>query len=62
MRHPRWVLLLIPALLVLHLNFWMWTDGGLVAGLPVNLLYHVLLCLLVAVLMFIVVRRAWPQQ
>ena len=62
MRYPLWVLLLIPVLIVLHLNVWMWTDTSLLIGLPVNLLYHVVLCLLVAVLMFFVVRRAWPLQ
>ena len=61
MRYPRWVLPLFPVLLVLHLNYWMWTDGSLLAGMPVNLLYHVLLCVLVAVVMLFVVRRAWPR-
>ena len=62
MRYPRWVLLLIPLLIALHLNYWMWADASLLAGLPVNLLYHVLLCLLAAVLMFLVVRSAWHEK
>ena len=60
-RFPRWVLLLLPVLLILHQNYWMWEDGTLVGGLPVNLLYHLTLCLLVPVVMWIVVKRAWPE-
>ena len=60
-RYPRWVLLLLLILLVLHQNYWMWRDTSLVAGLPVNLLYHVALCLIVPVVMLVVVKRAWPE-
>lgn len=61
MRPSRWVLPLIVLLLILHQNYWMWSDSSLVAGLPVNLAYHLLLCPLVTVLMVVVVRRAWPR-
>ncbi|MCP5112238.1 MAG: hypothetical protein GY953_15550 [bacterium] len=61
-RHPRWVLLLLLLLLFLHFNYWMWEDSSLIAGLPVNVLYHLTLCLLVPVVMFIVVKRAWPER
>lgn len=62
MRRPRWVLWLLLVLIALHLNYWMWADSSLVAGLPVNLLYHVALCLLVPIVMWFVVRRAWPES
>jgi hypothetical protein len=39
----------------------MWSDDTMVAGLPVNLAYHVFLCLLVTLLMLFVVKRAWPE-
>jgi len=55
---PRWALLLMLLLLVLHQNYWMWADTSLIAGIPVNLAYHLLLCLLTPVLMYFVVRRA----
>lgn len=61
MRSPRWVLLLLLLLLIVHQNYWLWSDDSLVLGLPVNLLYHVLLCLLASAVMFIVLKRAWPQ-
>ncbi len=55
-------MLLLLLLLLLHFNYWMWEDGSLVGGLPVNVLYHLTLCLLVPVVMFIVVKRAWPEK
>lgn len=54
---PRRAFLLLPPLLILHQNYWMWDDASLIAGLPVNLAYHVLLCLLMPVLMLCVIRR-----
>ena len=62
MRRPRWVVWVLVLLLALHLNYWMWADSSLVAGLPVNLLYHVVLCLGVPVVMLFVVRSAWPRS
>lgn len=55
-----WMWLLGPALLALHLNYWMWDETRLVLGLPANLFYHLMLSLVVSVVMFVVVRRAWP--
>ena len=58
--HPRWVLLLIPILVVMFGNFWLGDNDRLIFGLPVNLLYHVGFCVLVAAVMLVVVKRAWP--
>ena len=54
------LLLVGPVLLLLHLNYWMWDETRLVLGLPVNLFYHLMLSLVVSVVMFVLVRRAWP--
>ncbi len=59
--HPRWVMLLIPILVVLFGNVWLWDDDRLILGLPVNLLYHIGFCVLVAAVMLVVVKRAWPH-
>ena len=59
MRRP----LLYGALLVLYLlhqDLWWWDDAGLVLGLPVGLLYHILYCLAAALLMGALVKWAWP--
>jgi len=58
---PRWLLPLAAALILVHLNYWMWDDARLVLGLPVNLLYHVLFSAALYPVMLFVVRRAWPR-
>ena len=60
-QHPRWVMLLIPILAVLFGNVWLWDNDRLILGLPVNLLYHIGFCVLVAAVMLVVVKRAWPR-
>ena len=59
-RYPKWMFALVPGLIVLHLNYWMWDDARLVFGLPVNLLYHIVLCVSLGFIMRGVVKRAWP--
>jgi hypothetical protein len=60
-RVSHWVFWTLPLLLLLHQNVWMWSDDTLFAGLPVNLAYHLFLCLLVTLLMLFVVKYAWPD-
>jgi hypothetical protein len=55
------VLLLPPLFVALHLNYWMWEDGRIVLGLPANLLYHVVLSLVLSLVLFVLVLRAWPR-
>jgi hypothetical protein len=45
---------------LLHNDLWLWSDGRLVAGLPVGLTYHVGYCVAVAILLALLVRAAWP--
>ena len=45
---------------LLHNDLWLWHDAGVVLGLPVGLTYHVAYCLVVAVLMAVLIRFAWP--
>ncbi len=59
--YPRWTIALIGMALVLHLNHWLWDHDGIVLGLPVNLLYHVLLTLLLSAGMLLLVRTVWPS-
>lgn len=58
--------LLYAALLViavLHQDFWLWKDRSLVFGfLPVELLYHSLYTLGVAILMWLLASYAWPDD
>ncbi len=48
-------------LFVLHNDLWLWDDPRRVLGLPVGLTYHVGFCLVTAVLLWVLVRRAWPE-
>jgi hypothetical protein len=61
MGQSKWILILAPALVALHLNYWMWDEARLVLGLPANLLYHVVLSLVLSVVFVVLVRRAWPR-
>jgi hypothetical protein len=47
---------------LLHNDLWLWDDSRSVAGLPVGLTYHVAFCLVVALLMGLLVRYAWPRD
>ena len=61
-RPGRWLLFAAWALLfLLHNDLWLWNDATAVLGLPVGLLYHLVFCLVAAVLMAALVRWAWPK-
>ena len=47
---------------VLHNDIWLWDDPRLLAGLPVGLTYHIGFCLGTALLMWLLVRFAWPED
>jgi len=59
-RTPGWLWTALAALLLLHHDFWFWSEPRLALGLPAGLLYHVIYCLAVAAVMAVAVRRAWP--
>ena len=46
---------------VLHNDLWLWDDRRLIGGMPVGLVYHLVFCLVVALLMWGLVRFAWPR-
>ena len=59
MKHIVWILLLL--LIVLHQDFWFWTDDTLVAGfMPIGLAYHVGLSLAASVVWWLATKYAWP--
>ena len=58
--HPRWPLLALLALALAFENFWMWSDSRLVLGVPINLAYHVGLCVAATGVLAAVVRWGWP--
>lgn len=62
-RGPVRALLYVALILIflLHNDLWLWDDGRFVLGLPVGLTYHVLYCLVAALIMTLLVRFAWPE-
>ncbi len=59
---PLWPLGLLLVLSAAYWNVWMWSDSRLVLGVPVNLLYHLGLCVATAIIMAGVLRQAWPPD
>jgi len=56
--------LTVVALIILHQDFWYWTTADpLVLGfLPIGLFYHACYTLAVALLMWVLVKTAWPAH
>jgi hypothetical protein len=51
----------LVVLFALHNDLWLWHDASNWLGLPAGFAYHVLYCLAVSGLMFLLVRDAWPS-
>jgi hypothetical protein len=60
----KWLLTLaLVGVILLHQDLWFWRDRSLVAGiLPVGLAYHLGYCLLASLMMWALVRFAWPSE
>ena len=59
-----WLALTVVALYALHQDVWFWNSAEpLVLGfLPIGLFYHLLYTVVVAGLMALLVRYAWPNR
>jgi hypothetical protein len=47
-------------LFIFRFDFWNWHRSDVVFGLPVSLLYHLLVCVSASILLFFLTRYAWP--
>ena len=57
------IAVVLVAMAILHQDFWQWKDARLVFGfLPVGLAYHAAFSLDSALLMWMLVRYAWPSH
>ena len=52
----------LAVLYLLHNDLFLWDDSCLISGFPSGLLYHIVYCLVTALLMFLLVQFAWPQD
>jgi len=55
---------LVALLYVLHQDFWFWRDARpLVLGfMPIGLFYHAAFTVACAIVMWLLVKRAWPAH
>lgn len=59
---PRFLLLLIAVLLVLHQDNWLWANDTLVFGfMPMGLFYHACISLAAAFVWFLATKFCWPS-
>lgn len=61
-QRPVLLYAVLGLLAVLRIDLWLWTDPTRVLGLPVGMTYHVVYCLAVAGVMWLLVRHAWPHH
>ena len=56
--------LAVAALYVLHQDFWLWRAARPLAFgfLPVGLFYHAIFSVAAALLMWLLVAKAWPKR
>ncbi|MDA8745886.1 DUF3311 domain-containing protein [Rubripirellula amarantea] len=61
MKQVVWIL--IVALLILHQDFWYWTDGHLVFGfMPIGLFYHACISLAAGITWWMATEFCWPAE
>ena len=60
----KWLLALMVAVVyVVHQDYWNWHDKSLVLGfLPKGLAYHAGFSVLAAIMMWVLVKTAWPDH
>jgi hypothetical protein len=57
------LVILVLAIYVLHQDFWNWKDASPVFGfLPIGLAYHAAYSIVCAIMMYILVKFAWPAH
>ena len=55
--------LLVLVVILLHQDFWLWTNRTLVFGfLPIGLAYHVCYSILASLTMWALVHFVWPKH
>ena len=61
MRYVIWLLVLV--LVVLHQDFWNWTNDTLVFGfIPIGLFYHACMSIAAGVVWYFACQFAWPRD
>jgi Protein of unknown function (DUF3311) len=63
MRHAL-LAVLVTAIYLLHQDFWFWrrSEPIIFGVLPIGLAYHAMYSIVVAGVMWLLVRYAWPRE
>ena len=60
---PLVIAVLAVLLLILHQDYWFWTDRKLVMGsLPIGLFWHICISIAATLTWYLATRIAWPQE
>lgn len=60
MKNVVWGLVIL--LIILHQDFWYWTDDTIVFGfIPIGLFYHAMISLAAGVTWYLATIYAWPE-
>ena len=46
---------------LMHNDIWFWDNPSLVMGIPIGLFYHIVYCFVASVLLFLLIKNAWPK-
>jgi TRAP-type C4-dicarboxylate transport system permease small subunit len=54
--YVAWVIIYL-----MHNDIWFWDNPTLILGIPIGLFYHVMYCLAASMMLFLLIRYAWPK-
>jgi hypothetical protein len=52
---------LLGIVYLLHNDLWFWDNPTLILGIPVGLFYHALYCLVASIMLYLLIKYAWPK-
>jgi len=53
--------LVIVIVYLLHNDLWFWNNPTIIMGIPVGLFYHLIYCFTASILLFLLIKFAWPK-
>ena len=53
--------LVILIVYILHNDLWFWNNPTIIMGIPVGLFYHLIYCFIASILLFLLIKFAWPK-
>jgi hypothetical protein len=53
--------LVVLIVYLLHNDLWFWNNPTIIMGIPVGLFYHLIYCFIASILLFLLIKFAWPK-